>query len=165
MKDIRVHLKENSYSIVVGDGILPRLPLYLKKLRLGQDAIVITNPVVKALHGRTLTRALKKTGFSVKVMEVKDAESSKSVKVASRLIDSIITYAADKKPFIIAFGGGVVGDLAGFVASVTKRGIPLVQVATTLLAQVDSSLVLLERWDRLSGCPWELGLPADIFLQ
>ncbi len=140
MKEIRVRLKENSYSIIVGDRILSRLPLYLKKLRLGQDAIVITNPVVKAIHGRALTCALKKGGFSVKVLEVKDAESSKSVQVASRLIDSIIAYAADKKPFIIAFGGGVVGDLAGFVASVTKRGIPLVQVPTTLLAQVDSSI-------------------------
>lgn len=140
MKEIKVCLGKNSYSVVVGSGLLKTLPLYVKRLSLGRDAVVITNPVVNGLHGRALADALKRAGFSVKVFEVKDGETSKSMKVAADLLGKIALYAPDKKPFVVALGGGVVGDLAGFVAAVYKRGIPLVQVPTTLLAQVDSSI-------------------------
>ncbi|MBF0593807.1 MAG: 3-dehydroquinate synthase [Candidatus Omnitrophica bacterium] len=140
MKQITVQLKEHSYPIVVGDGVLPLLPEFLKKLNLGPDAVVITNPLVNRLHGGALSAAMHKAGFSVKFFEVEDSERSKSAGVAFDLVGKVAEYAADKKPVIIAFGGGVVGDLAGFVAAVYKRGIPFVQVPTTLLAQVDSSI-------------------------
>jgi 3-dehydroquinate synthase len=87
-----------------------------------------------------LFRALKQGGCSVKVFEVADSERSKSVKVAFSLVEKIARYGADKKVFVVAFGGGVIGDLAGFVASSYKRGVPFVQVPTTLLAQVDSAI-------------------------
>ena len=140
MKTVRVDLKENSYSIVVGSGMLEALPGAVKKLDVGMDALIITNPLVGKLYARRLAAAFAKTGFSVKVFEVEDSERSKSMAVAVRLIGAITRYAADKKPFIVALGGGVVGDLAGFVAAVYKRGIPFIQVPTTLLAQIDSSI-------------------------
>jgi 3-dehydroquinate synthase len=140
MKTVGVKLKEDAYSIVVGQGILSALPGAVRKLDIGVDAVIITNPLVGKLYGRKLSAAFAKAGFSVKVFEVEDSERSKSMAVAMRLIGAITRYAADKKPFIVALGGGVVGDLAGFVAAVYKRGIPFVQVPTTLLAQIDSSI-------------------------
>ncbi|MEI6438205.1 MAG: 3-dehydroquinate synthase [Candidatus Omnitrophota bacterium] len=140
MKQISVKLKENSYPIVVGDGLLPLLPEFLKKLRLGPDVVVITNPLVNRLHGKALSASLLHKGYSLKFFEVEDSERAKSADVAFDLVGRIAAYAADKKLVIIAFGGGVVGDLAGFVAAVYKRGVPFVQVPTTLLAQVDSSI-------------------------
>jgi 3-dehydroquinate synthase len=140
MKQIQVKLKSDTYPIVVGTGLLPLLPNFMAKLSLGPDAIVITNPLVKRLHGRALAIPLQAKGFSVKFFEVEDSEKSKSVGVAFDLIGKIAAYAVDKKPVIVAFGGGVIGDLAGFMAAVYKRGIPFVQVPTTLLAQVDSSI-------------------------
>lgn len=140
MKTIRVKLNGAPYSIVVGYRILGALPAAVRKLGLGTDALIITNPLVGKLYGRPLAAALVKAGFSVKVFEVEDSERSKSMAVAVRLIGAITRYAAGRKPFIVALGGGVVGDLAGFVAAVYKRGIPFVQVPTTLLAQIDSAI-------------------------
>ena len=140
MKTVRVELKENPYSIVVGHGILEGLPGAVKKLDIGMDAVIITNPLIGKLYSRRLVAALAKSGFSVKVFEVADSERSKSMAVAAPLIGAVARYAADKKPFVVALGGGVVGDLAGFVAAVYKRGIPFVQVPTTLLAQIDSAI-------------------------
>jgi len=140
MRTVRVKLEKDPYAIVVGQGILPALPGAVRKLDIGRDALIITNPLVGKLYGRKLSAAFVKAGFSVKVFEVEDSERSKSMAVAVRLISAITRYAADKKPFIVALGGGVVGDLAGFVAAVYKRGIPFVQVPTTLLAQIDSAI-------------------------
>ena len=140
MKQITVKLKGNSYPIVVGGHVLPLLPEFLRKLGLGTDAVVITNPLVNRLYGKALAVSMLKQRFSVKFFEVEDSERAKSAEVAFDLIGKIASYAADKKPVIIALGGGVVGDLSGFVAAVYKRGVPFVQVPTTLLAQVDSSI-------------------------
>ena len=140
MKQVTVKLKDNPYPILVGDGMLPLLPELLKKLGLGPDAVIITNPLVNRLHGKALAAPMREKGFSVKFFEVEDSERAKSSGVAFDLVGKIAAYAADKKPVIVAFGGGVVGDLAGFVAAIYKRGVPFVQVPTTLLAQVDSSI-------------------------
>ncbi|MBF0330604.1 MAG: 3-dehydroquinate synthase [Candidatus Omnitrophica bacterium] len=140
MKTIRVALKENSYSIVAGLGILEKLPGAVKKLDIGRDAVIITNPMVRKLYAERLAAAFSRSGFTVKILEVADSERSKSMDVAVKLIGAITRYAVDKKPFIVALGGGVVGDLSGFVAAVYKRGIPFIQVPTTLLAQIDSAI-------------------------
>lgn len=137
---LNVNLKENSYKIVVGNRILPQLGKYLKRLGLGTDAVIITNPVIEKLHGRTLISSLKNNGFTAKVFCVPEGEKSKSVRVAFDVLNKISSYDAGRKIFIIAFAGGVVGDLAGFVASCYKRGVPYVQVPTTLLAQIDSAI-------------------------
>lgn len=140
MKCIPVPLKNNPYEIAVGNHTLSKLGRKLKSLKIGKDAVIITNPVIFKHHGKALVSGLKKNGFLIKVMEVPSGERSKSAKVAFRLIEDIAKYDELKRVFIIAFGGGVVGDLAGYVASAYKRGIPYVQVPTTLLAQVDSAI-------------------------
>ncbi len=140
MQQIPVRLKTSSYSIVVGQGAALSLASQIKKLGVGTDAVIITNPVVKKCCGGVVIKALLKGGFTVKVFEVADSEKSKSVKVAFALVEKIARYGADKKIVVVALGGGVVGDLTGFVASVYKRGVPFIQVPTTLLAQVDSSI-------------------------
>ncbi|MBF0620177.1 MAG: 3-dehydroquinate synthase [Candidatus Omnitrophica bacterium] len=140
MKMIQVSLKQNSYPICVGCGILSRLPGEMMRLKLPTDVIMITNACVRRLHGNTLAKAFAKSGFTIKIVEVEDSERAKSAEVAFDLVGKIASYAADKKPVIVALGGGVVGDLAGFVAAVYKRGIPFVQVPTTFLAQIDSSI-------------------------
>ncbi len=140
MQTVQVALKDAPYPIVVGHGILDKFPAAVKRQGLGTDAVIVTNPLVRGLYGAALTKGLLKAGFTVKVLEVADSERSKSIAVAVGLIKEITRYAADKRPFIVALGGGVVGDLAGFVAAVYKRGIPFVQVPTTLLAQIDSAI-------------------------
>ena len=140
MPIVKVHLKNNPYSVVIDAGALKNLPRLLKVLDVGRNAVIITNPLVNRLYGRALGSILNKSGFTAKFFEIADSERAKSVGVAAGLISQIARYAVDKKPVIIAFGGGVVGDLAGFVAAVYKRGVPIIQVPTTLLAQIDSSI-------------------------
>lgn len=140
MKIVSVPLKQNAYDIVIGRDILPQLGAKLKTLQIGRDAVVITNPVIQRCHGAKLTEGLKKSGFSVKVFEVPEGEVAKSVKAAFAVAEKIARYDCFKKIFIVAFGGGVIGDLAGYVAAVYKRGVPYVQVPTTLLAQIDSAI-------------------------
>ena len=129
-----------AYPIVIGHGILGKFPGSIRSLGLGKDALIITHPSIERLYGATLSAALKKAGYTVKILNVPEGEKSKSTSCALRLLKQISTYDVDKKIFIIALGGGVVGDLAGFVASIYKRGVPYIQVPTTLLAQIDSSI-------------------------
>jgi len=140
MKTIKVNLKNRSYDIVVGAGILKSLGPRLKKLALGTDAYVITNSLIKNKYGKALVKSLKNSGFTARFKVVPDSERSKSIEMLSAVINDLASYDKKRRIFIIAFGGGVVGDLAGFIASVYKRGIAYVQVPTTLLAQVDSSI-------------------------
>lgn len=140
MIKIKVHLRDRSYDIVIGDGLLKKAGAILKKLNVGRDAVVVTNGRLLRLYGRPLEKSLTKCGLTVHFEIVPDSEKAKSAAIATRLIDRISKHDKRKSIFIIAFGGGVVGDLAGFVAAVYKRGIPYVQIPTTLLAQVDSSI-------------------------
>jgi len=137
---IQVRLKDNPYTIVIGNGILGKFPQTLHGLGLGKDAVIISHPLIERLHGGPLSAALKKAGYTVKVFNVPEGEKSKSAACALRLLKQISAYDVGREIFIIALGGGVVGDLAGFVAAVYKRGVPYVQVPTTLLAQIDSSI-------------------------
>lgn len=140
MKIIPVSLKDNPYKILIGLDVLSFIGKHIKPLDIGKDAVVITTAVIKRLHGNTLSDSLKRYGFSVKEFIVPDGEQSKSANVAINLVEKIARYDVFKKIFVVAFGGGVVGDLAGFVASVYKRGVPYIQVPTTFLAQIDSSI-------------------------
>ena len=137
---VTVDLKSNPYTIAIGHDILGEIPKFIRPLDLGKDAVIITHPVIERLHGGKLSAGLRKAGYTVKVFDVPAGEKSKSAAFALRLLKQISTYDVDKKIFIIALGGGVVGDLAGFVAAIYKRGVPCIQVPTTLLAQIDSSI-------------------------
>lgn len=137
---IPVMLRDNPYTIAVGHGVLGEFPKHLNSLGLGKDAVIISHPVIERLIGIHLSSILKKAGYSVKVFNVPEGEKSKSADCAIKLLNQISAYDVNKRIFIIALGGGVVGDLAGFVAAVYKRGVPYIQVPTTLLAQIDSSI-------------------------
>lgn len=140
MKLIKLNLKERSYNIIIGNNIINLLPKYIGKLNIGSDAYLITNASIKNKYGEIINKTLKQSGFSVRFKLVPDTEKSKSLYMVSSLIKDITDYDKKKRIFLIAFGGGVIGDLAGFAASIYKRGIAYIQVPTTLLAQVDSSI-------------------------
>lgn len=137
---INLKLKNNSYPIVIGYDFLKDIPRYLKKLSLGKDAVVISHALIQRLHGARLRAALSQAGYTVKFFNVPEGEQSKSANYALGLIEKISAYDLNRKIFIMALGGGVVGDLAGFVAAIYKRGVPYIQVPTTLLAQIDSAI-------------------------
>lgn len=140
MKCVPVSLKENAYQIIIGSNSLLKLGAKLKSLKIGRDAIIITNPVIKRLYGKAVAEGLKAKGFTVKVLSVPDGEKSKSAQAAFKLMEAIAKYDCLKQVFVVALGGGVIGDLAGYVAAAYKRGIPYVQVPTTFLAQIDSAI-------------------------
>jgi len=140
MRKIKVDLGQRSYNILIGRNIINDLGRQLQKLNLGTDAYIITNAWLKNKYGAILRKALFRGGFNAHFKVVLDSEKSKSLETASLVIKYLARFDNEKKVFIIAFGGGVVGDLAGFVASVYKRGVSYVQIPTTLLAQVDSSI-------------------------
>lgn len=140
MRNIKLDLGARSYNIIVGFGILPKLGGVIKKLNIGTDAYIITNALIRRKYGAKLEDSLRRWGFSVRFKVVADTEKSKSIETAAGVIRDLALYDKKRRIFIIAFGGGVVGDLGGFVASIYKRGIPYVQVPTTLLAQVDSAI-------------------------
>lgn len=136
----KVKLKEYSYDIIIGNNILNLLGTYLARLSLGSFAYIITNASIKKLYGGLLKEALRKSGFPAKFRVIPDTEKSKSIKLSMQLVKELSLYEKKHKIFVIAFGGGVVGDLSGFVSSIYKRGISYIQIPTTLLAQVDSSI-------------------------
>ncbi|MBI5143522.1 MAG: 3-dehydroquinate synthase [Candidatus Omnitrophica bacterium] len=140
MKKIRISLKKRSHDILIGYGLIRDYGLILKGLDIGKDAVVVTNRRLLDLYGEPLKNSLKKRGLSVRFELVPDSEYAKSIKVLEGLLDRISSYDKYREIFLIAFGGGVIGDLAGFVASVYRRGIPYVQAPTTLLSQVDSAI-------------------------
>ena len=140
MKKIDVKLGQNSYSINIGSGILSQTGLKLKGLGLQDKAVVITNPVVRKLYGSIVKQSLIEAGYKTTVLEVPDGEEYKSLESAGKLYQQLAEFGAERTTVILALGGGVIGDLAGFVAATYMRGVPLVQLPTTLLAQCDSSI-------------------------
>jgi 3-dehydroquinate synthase len=140
VRKIRVRLKEKSYDILIGSGLFQKSGRLLKGLGLGRDAVVITNRRLLNLYGKRLSGILKKSGFTVNFQIVPDSEKAKSSKIVESVLNRIAAYDKYRTIFLVALGGGVVGDLTGFVASIYKRGVPYVQIPTTLLAQVDSSI-------------------------
>ena len=140
MKTLKVNLGQRSYRVLIGRGILSKLKGELQKLKLGQVAIVVTNPTIYKLYGSLIKQALKGLNSEVHFEQVPDTEESKSVTECTNLITRFADLDRGKGVFVLALGGGVIGDLAGFCASVYRRGVPYIQLPTTLLAQVDSSI-------------------------
>jgi 3-dehydroquinate synthase len=140
MKTVRVELGENSYSIHVGAGLLGGTAEMLKRLGCSGRAVIITDPIVKNLYGNSLKRSLLEAGFKAALLEIPVGEEHKSLETAGRLYGELTALGAERGTPVLALGGGVVGDVAGFVAATYVRGVPLVQLPTTLLAQVDSSI-------------------------
>jgi len=137
MNKIRVSLKDKSYDIQIGKGILRRINF--RSFGAGKYAI-ITDSIVKNLYGRKLQRLIENQGLKAKLIDFPAGEVSKNWVEAGNLGRKLAKLGFDRDSLIVALGGGVVGDLAGFVASFYLRGINYVQIPTTLLAQVDSSI-------------------------
>lgn len=137
---IRVALAERSYSIAIGAGMLADAGRFICELGPATHVALITDSNVGPLHGRTVADRLAEAGARVDTLVVEAGERAKSVAVADSLWQQLLNLGADRKTIVVALGGGVVGDLAGFVAATYARGVPLVQIPTTLLAQVDSSV-------------------------
>jgi len=140
MKLIKLQLKKRSYDIIVGSNIIKFLGKYISRLNVGDTAYVITNTAIKNKYGKILNRALGQYGFNLIFKLIPATEKSKSLESASSIIKDMAGCDRRARVFIVAFGGGVIGDLASFIASIYKRGIPYINVPTTLLAQVDSGI-------------------------
>ncbi len=140
MSVLTVSLAENSYDIVIKHGSLSTIGERCAALSLSGLAAVVTNPTVSALYGGIVQESLKTAGFNTVLVEIPDGEEYKNSATLNNVYDALLDAGVDRSSFIVALGGGVVGDLAGYAAATWLRGIPFVQVPTTLLSQVDSSV-------------------------
>lgn len=137
--DVSVELGERRYPIVVGAGALGRLGDLTRRLK-GRSAMIVTDETVDRLYGERVQRLFEEAGFKTVRAPVPPGEETKSIEWFGRLCERAAEIPLDRKSCIVALGGGVVGDLAGFVAAAFLRGIELVQIPTTLLAMVDSAV-------------------------
>ncbi len=143
MNKMKVNLDRkigNSYEIHIGEKILDRMGLILAKNNWAERYILVTDTQIDALHGERVQEALKKTDLRVDRITVPPGETAKAMGTVLSIVEKLIALGADRSTALIALGGGVIGDLTGFAASIFMRGIPVIQIPTTLLAQVDSSI-------------------------
>ncbi len=137
---VRVDLGPRSYDIVIGENLLAQIGERLTPLVQRPRVFVLSDETVWALHGDALEAGLQASSLSASVMTVAAGEPTKNWDQLGRVVNWLLDAGADRDDVLLAFGGGVVGDLTGLAASLMKRGMHLVQVPTTLLAQVDSSV-------------------------
>src|SRR5580700_8966385 len=140
MRTVNVSLGSRSYPIFIGEKILADLGRHCAELQLGRRCVIISDKNVAPLYAAKASASLRKAGFEPMLVTTPAGETSKSLKVFQTCCDQLAGHRLERKSFIVALGGGVVGDLAGFVAAAYLRGIAFVQAPTTLLAQVDSSV-------------------------
>ena len=138
MESVRVALGERAYPIHIGAALIDRSELYAPHLR--GTAAIVTNDVVAPLYLARVRKAIESTGARVVDITVPDGEQAKGLETLNRVFDRLLQARLGRDAVIVALGGGVVGDLAGFAAATYQRGIDLIQIPTTLLAQVDSSV-------------------------
>lgn len=140
MEEIRVNLAERSYPILIGQNLLPGAGAIFKERGISGKILIVTNPTVAKWYLEPLFQSLVDAQYSVQTVQIPDGEEYKSLDQASRIYDLLVEGQYDRKSWLVALGGGVIGDLTGFVAATYMRGIGFVQIPTTLLAQVDSSI-------------------------
>ena len=136
MKRLNIDLADRSYDILIHRNILPKIGEFITDLFKPSRIIIITHPSIKDLFGETIESGLAAAGIASGLIEVPEGEASKSLKQVEFIYDRMIEMNCDRKSALIALGGGVVGDLTGFIAATYQRGIPFIQIPTTLLAQV-----------------------------
>jgi 3-dehydroquinate synthase len=157
---VRVQLEQRAYDIQIGTGNLSEVGSFIAARTRLSHGVLITDQHVQSVYGQTVTESLRRVGARVDTLAVEPGEPSKSVAEAQRLWLALSELQVDRKTIIIALGGGVVGDLAGFIASTYARGLQLIQVPTSLLAQVDSSVggkvgINLPRAKNMVGHFWQ----------
>jgi 3-dehydroquinate synthase len=138
--EVAVSLGERSYPIYVAAGEVERLGVVARRHLTANRILVVTNPTVRAIYGKQVQDSLEKAGFSVCQAEIPDGEEYKTLDTVKELYGKALDIGLERGDSVIALGGGVVGDTAGFFAATYMRGVALVQVPTTLLAQVDASV-------------------------
>ncbi|GJL50285.1 MAG: 3-dehydroquinate synthase [Nitrospirales bacterium] len=137
---VPVDLGQRSYPIHIQAGLLHDIGDCLQQSGLSGRVVIVTNSIVRQLYGSIVNSSLKRREFRPLFIEVPDGERAKTLGWASKIIDQLVAQRFERSDILLALGGGVVGDIAGFAASMYVRGIPFIQVATTLVAQVDSSV-------------------------
>lgn len=140
MEQITVNLGERSYHVMIEDGLLNDIGRLVRQHFSGHKIMVVTDDNVAKLYAGRVATSLENAGFQAFVKEIPAGESSKSLARAEALYNAALDCRLDRSSAILALGGGVVGDLAGFIAATYMRGISYIQVPTTLLSQVDSSV-------------------------
>ncbi|EDK32839.1 3-dehydroquinate synthase [Clostridium kluyveri] len=140
MKAIDINVKEKSYKISIKKGILSSIGERLKTTYQSRNIVVITDTNVEKFYMETLKNSLLESGFTMKIISIEPGEKSKNLATLERVYEKLCEFQIRRKDIIISLGGGVVGDLSGFAASTYLRGINYIQVPTSLLAQVDSSI-------------------------
>ncbi len=134
--NINVKSAAGRYTVAIGDGLVGGLGSLFPKAVLRGRIFVVSNPLVWRLYGRSLSAGLE----DVEPILVPDGERFKQLSTVARVYEALIRRGADRSSVLVALGGGVIGDLAGFAAATYLRGVPLVQIPTTLLAQVDAAI-------------------------
>ncbi|MDD6923286.1 MAG: 3-dehydroquinate synthase [Veillonellaceae bacterium] len=140
MRDVHVELGKDSYEILIGRNLGAELQNFIRETGFSEKALLISDTNVGKLYGENVLRSIREAGLSAELIMVPAGESSKSLQQAEQLYTAAIEHCLDRKSPIFALGGGVVGDLAGFIAATYMRGVPFVQIPTSLLAQVDSGV-------------------------
>ena len=137
---VRVDLAERSYEVYIGNGLLPHLGQYAAETVSRPKCAVVTDGNVAPLYANTALESLAAAGITATLITVPPGESSKCMAVVESVCSQMLLAGHDRRSFLVALGGGVIGDLAGFAASIFMRGVPFIQVPTTILSQVDSSV-------------------------
>jgi 3-dehydroquinate synthase len=137
---VKVALAANPYEVWIGEGLLDGCGEWIAGLHAGRAVALVTDANVGAIYGETVRASLEAAGFGVTVITVAAGERSKSFECVEAICDAMIAAGLDRGALVVALGGGVVGDLAGFAAAVYFRGVPFVQLPTSVMAQVDSSV-------------------------
>jgi len=143
MRVLKVNLDKktsSSYEIRVGKGIMDRMILLIGKNHKAARYVIVTDSNVGRLYGPMMLDALTQAGLNTSIMEIPAGESSKNISTVMDIAGKLLTLGADRGTVLIALGGGVVGDLTGFIASVYMRSVPYIQIPTTLVGQVDSAI-------------------------
>lgn len=154
--ELKVDLKDRSYPIIIEKGLINRVSEEIRKVYKGKKIFIITDDNVNKYYGGKISEELKKNDFEVKLLALKPGEETKNFNTLPIVYNELLDFNLTRSDLIIALGGGVIGDLAGFVASTYLRGVDFVQIPTSLLAQVDSSVggkvaVDLDRGKNLVG--------------
>ena len=140
MRKVPVKLGENSYDILMGHGLREEICSFLRERKYSRRSLLISDSNVAPLYGEAVLQTLREAGLEPEIYVAPAGEHSKSLAEAEKIYTRAIGFGLDRKSPILALGGGVVGDLAGFVAATYMRGVPFIQLPTSLLAQVDSSV-------------------------
>src|SRR6185295_737512 len=135
-----MRLGARSYDILIGTGLLGQIGGRLRKLGLHGKVAVVSNPVVARRFGASVLQSLRAADFESRTILVPEGERAKTLRWTATILNELAAARFERQSLLVALGGGVIGDLTGFVAAIYQRGIPFIQVPTTLVAQVDSSV-------------------------